>query len=44
MRVHDVVPELELDVLHLTLDLEVLQQLLFDLVRNGVLLSVRATR
>jgi hypothetical protein len=43
MRVHDVVPELELDVLDLAFDLEILKQL-FSLVRNGVLLRVRAAR
>jgi hypothetical protein len=35
VRVHDVVTELELDVLDLDDDLEVLEQLLFDLVGNG---------
>jgi hypothetical protein len=39
MRVHDVVTELELDVLDLTL-LERLEQLLFDLVSDGPVLLV----
>jgi hypothetical protein len=39
MRVHDVVTELELDVLDLPL-LECLEKLLFDLVRDGPVLLV----
>jgi hypothetical protein len=39
MRVHDVVTELELDVLDLAL-LERLEQLLFDLVSDGPVLLV----
>jgi hypothetical protein len=39
MRVDDVVPELELDVLDLAL-LERLEQLLFDLVSDGPVLLV----
>jgi hypothetical protein len=40
MRVDDVVAELELDVLKLPLRLEiVLQQVVFDCLRNGVLLG-----
>jgi hypothetical protein len=38
MRVHDVLAELELDVLD-NAGRQVLQQLLFDDVRNGVLLG-----
>jgi hypothetical protein len=40
MRVDDVVAELELDELELALRLEiVLQQVVFDCLRNGVLLG-----
>jgi len=41
VRIDDVVAQLELDVLDLAFDLKVLKQRFFDVVRNGVLLSVR---